>query len=754
MSAKEIAQVVAGERKWHVEQGDCRELLRLLPDNCIDAVVVDLPYDLSNDGKASPGRVALEVLLPEQSHFEPKREREDYLSFLVAKVLRLRGIDWQPGPAASVPVVAVTLDNQPACWNDDIEDGRVPAIDAAGPDRLSDCEAKRSEYLGCFALECADPEALLGALNCAGCGFTTGGIGIGFSPLATSLPGLFACGGVIDDSDPVVRLRHDALTHAVRALWRAEDLPMARLHAARGSVDELSADGALMLLAVLDAGGAKLIGASPATRRLSAKLETRRVRVIGDPADRTVTFDILLHPTNLTTKGFMGSDWDGTKIAFNVDMWRDVYRVLKPGGHVLAFGGTRTYHRLACAIEDAGFIIRDQVDWLYGEGMPKGQSISKAIDRKAGATRRVIGTRVLTGNAAQTTKEKGGTYAAGTDSRGVPAKTVDVTEAATDEAKQWEGYGTGLKPGHEPIAMAMKPLDGTFEHNVRKWGVGAINVAACRVGNDARSNPPMGAPENAYGGFGATATATIGRWPANLILSHSEACQLVGSRKVKAAPSWNDNRPPSLFTGTETSPVHHTDGDGFETVEDWRCADGCPVGALTNQGGIRTSGMATPGHEPTTSGIFNPGGTRSLVSHADTGSVSRYFTTFPFEPFFYDAKPSQTERERGCESLPEETVDDGRLTPIDNPYLRGKKKRKNTHTTVKPVGVVRWCTRLIAPPGSLVLDMTCGSGTGGIAALAEGCRWLGFELMPKHVEISVARIVGDAPLLNAIGAAR
>lgn len=461
--------------------------------------------------------------------------------------------------------------------------------------------------------------------------------------------------------------------------------------------------------------------------------------------------------------GFMSASWDRTGIAFDVEMWREVLRALKPGGHILSFGGTRTYHRMACAIEDAGAWFRDQIDWLYGEGMPKGLNISKAIDRKAGATRPVVGTRVLTGNAAQTTKEKGGTYAAGTDSRGVPPKVIEVTAPATEEAQRWDGWGTGLKPGHEPIAMAMKPLDGTFEHNVRKWGTGAINVAACRVGNAERINMPAGNDGSGTSlamsltGMPSDASPTIatGRWPANLILSHAEGCQLVGARKVKAAPPWNDNRPPSLFTGAETSPVHHTDGDGFETVDDYRCVDGCPVGMLDGQGGYRESGTLS-GNEPsaTHSLVYSGGARRSGVTYGDAGTVSRYFTTFPYEQFFYEPKASQAERERGCEWMEEEVVDDGRHTPNDTPYQRGKKKRKNTHATVKPVGVTRWCTRLVCRRGGLVLDMTCGSGTGGIAALAEGCRWLGFELKPKHVEIARARIMGDAPLLNSIGGAR
>lgn len=459
--------------------------------------------------------------------------------------------------------------------------------------------------------------------------------------------------------------------------------------------------------------------------------------------------------------GFMGRSWDRTGLAFDVAMWSEALRVLKPGAHAFSFGGTKTYHRMACAMEDAGFEFRDQIDWIYAQGMPKGTNISKAIDKAAGAKRRVVGQRTLTGNAAQTTKEKGGTYASGTDSRGVPPKIVDVTEPATDAAKQWDDWRTGLKPGHEPIAMAMKPLEGTFHANVLKWGTGAINVGATRVGGAtgkghwSRDDGSDQTSKPGYdGGFeGGGARATDGRWPANLAFSHGPDCELVGTRKVKAAPPWNENRPPSLFTGADTSPVHHTDSDGFETLEDWRCAEGCPVGMLDGQSGheVSRTGASSAGIGYGGISVATP---REQPRYGDAGGASRYFTTFPYEPFFYEPKANGAERELGCEHLPDEVVDDGRHTPNDTPYQRGKTKRKNTHTTVKPVRIIRYLSRLSCRPGGLILDLTAGSGTGGIAALAEGFRWLGFELLPKHVEIAIARIIGDAPLLNMMGGMR
>ncbi|MGA0398198.1 MAG: DNA methyltransferase, partial [Ilumatobacteraceae bacterium] len=165
---------------------------------------------------------------------------------------------------------------------------------------------------------------------------------------------------------------------------------------------------------------------------------------------------------------FMGKRWDYD--VPSVDLWREVFRVLKPGGHLLAFAGTRTQHRMAVNIEDAGFEIRDMIAWVYGSGFPKSHNISKAIDRAAGAEREVVG-RGLSGRSSL----MGGLSGASGESG------HDITTPTTDAAKQWEGWGTALKPALEPITVARKPLIGTVATNVQQYGTGAINVDGCRV---------------------------------------------------------------------------------------------------------------------------------------------------------------------------------------------------------------------------------------------------------------------------------
>ena len=162
--------------------------------------------------------------------------------------------------------------------------------------------------------------------------------------------------------------------------------------------------------------------------------------------------------------GFMGKSWDSSGIAFDTEMWADILKLLKPGAHLLAFSGSRTYHRMAVAIEDAGFEIRDMIEWVYGSGFPKSLNIGKAVDKLQGNDREVVGITPAGKGIAS-----GGSYV-GQEYAGEHNITKGTSE--------WEGYGTALKPAHEPCVLAHKPLDGTVANNVLKHGTGGINIDA------------------------------------------------------------------------------------------------------------------------------------------------------------------------------------------------------------------------------------------------------------------------------------
>lgn len=369
--------------------------------------------------------------------------------------------------------------------------------------------------------------------------------------------------------------------------------------------------------------------------------------------------------------GFMGKAWDSTGIAYDAALWGEVLRVLKPGGHLLAFGGSRTYHRLACAIEDAGFEIRDQIMWVYGSGFPKSLDISKAIDKAAGAKREAIGPTVR------------GAQSESTGRYGAWGEGVTPTAPATDEVKRWDGWGTALKPAHEPIVVARKPLVGTVAANVLGWGVGGLNIDGCRVGVEGGTKGSDFVPNDTpiynkgFGGRVKIENLDAGRWPANLI--HD------GSDEVL-----------ELFPETKT----------------W---------------------AAKQSGEYETNSIFGVGG-RNFIE-ANSGSAAR---------FFYCAKAGKKERNAGLDGLPKQKTDIGDPAPSGGSWERRDGRTSaytaNHHPTVKPIALMRYLVRLVTPPGGTVLDPFTGSGTTGIAAILEGNKFIGIELNPEYAVIADTRI--------------
>lgn len=241
---------------------------------------------------------------------------------------------------------------------------------------------------------------------------------------------------------------------------------------------------------------------------------------------------------------FMGKKWDYD--VPSVELWREVLRVLKPGGHLLSFGGTRTYHRMVVNIEDAGFEIRDQLQWIYGSGFPKSQDISKAIDKQAGVEREVIGSFRKKDSHAEWAVEGQGQLSH--HNLGKPSVEISITAPATDAAKQWQGWGTALKPANEPIVLARKPIEKglTIAENVQKWGTGAINVDGSRIATTEKLSIGSGriALDKVGTGFDNYTNPglqhTQGRWPANVLFDEEAAAALdeqSGTLKSGANPT-------------------------------------------------------------------------------------------------------------------------------------------------------------------------------------------------------------------------
>jgi DNA modification methylase len=394
---------------------------------------------------------------------------------------------------------------------------------------------------------------------------------------------------------------------------------------------------------------------------------------------------------------FMGKRWD-----YDVpseEVWAECLRVLKPGGHLLAFAGTRTQHRMAVRIEDAGFEIRDMIAWVYGSGFPKSHDVSKAIDKAAGAEREVVG-GYKRGMAMHPGNEGADNW------RENYTGEVAITAPATPEAQQWAGWGTALKPALEPITVARKPLIGTVAENVLTWGTGGVNVDGCRVdfvsdadrkeSTDKNQHLDFGTPpltgNQVYGDYSMVQPQNYnptGRWPANFIHDGSE--EVVG-----------------LFPQTAS-------GGGVKTVN----------GPYTSERTWSTS--KTQGN--------------SKISQSDSGSAAR---------FFYCAKASKRDRDEGCEGLEAGIVarscqaqaeaKRGNVVECEEGAFNKARAARNFHPTVKPTDLMRYLCRLVTPPGGIVLDPFMGSGSTGKAAVLEDFAFIGIEREAEYLDIARARI--------------
>jgi site-specific DNA-methyltransferase (adenine-specific) len=381
---------------------------------------------------------------------------------------------------------------------------------------------------------------------------------------------------------------------------------------------------------------------------------------------------------------FMGKKWD-----YDVpskEVFAEMLRVLKPGGHALIACGTRTQHRMAVNIEDAGFEIRDVITWLYGSGFPKSMDISKAIDKQAGV--------------------KGETYIDEEFMRRNPGKKLDGIDRkkeysgtefkegiegatrfkpATDAAKQWQGWGTALKPACEFWTLARKPLsEKTVASNVLEHGTGGINIDGCRIGSETiKTNGGDKFKGDVFGKYNTCEESFhTGRWPANLILDEEAAMALdEQSGERKSAGKYKD-----------------IDREYTETA-------------------IFNSKINVP---------------PSNKYAGETGGASR---------FFYVAKASKSERDAGCEGLPSKVI--GTWGGEEDDLTEGKKStipRQNFHPTVKPIKLMTYLCKLITPPNGIVLDPFMGSGSTGVAAVKEGFGFIGIEREPAYYEICKARI--------------
>ncbi len=373
---------------------------------------------------------------------------------------------------------------------------------------------------------------------------------------------------------------------------------------------------------------------------------------------------------------FMNKKWDHQ--VPSIEFWKEVYRVLKPGGHVLSFGGTRTYHRMTVNIEDAGFEIRDQIMWLYGSGFPKSHNIGKSVDKIRGNEREVVGSKgsyrdIRSGSLdAQLTEDR---------------DRIELSE--TKGTSEWEGWGTALKPANEPICVARKPIsEKTVADNVLKWGTGGINIDGCRVsledGEDT-SRKLSGANDGIFNSSKVVGSVDNkwqeGRFPANIILDEEAGMALDEQSGISKSGKPRTRKGGGIIF----------ESGGYDKEEEYFCN----------------------------------------TEYGDKGGASR---------FFYCPKVSKKERNVGCDDLEEKDMNTLNSGLGGVPQESRSNKIKNNHPTVKPIELMAYLCRLITPPNGIVLDPFMGSGSTGCAAIKEGFRFCGMEMDEDYFEIATKRI--------------
>jgi len=398
--------------------------------------------------------------------------------------------------------------------------------------------------------------------------------------------------------------------------------------------------------------------------------------------------------------GFMGKSWDS--FVPGPEIWKECFRILRPGGHIVAFASTRTYDLMAMSIRLGGFELRDTLCWHYGSGMPKSHNISKAIDKMSGKKRVKIPVgnpvkRMIPGADQDRTgswiKDNGRQYQPGVE---IPA---------TEEAKYWDGWGTGLKPATELIVLARKPVsEGTIASNVLRWGTGGLNIDKCRVGTS-KSVP-----------------ASVSRGIEGNSLSGSVDGSLRHETGNESGHNPNVGRFPANL-------VH----DGSPEVLEYFPDSKGQQGEVKNQKRLRRSPNSIYG---------STGSASDYVPREGSGSAAR---------FFYCAKTSRKERQAGCDSLywlttrkktEQITEDQYQQFEVENEAGEKHKISKgNNHPTVKPVSLMTWLVSLVTPPEGRVLDPFNGSGSTGVACAKVGFPYIGIEKEENSCTISKARIL-------------
>lgn len=473
--------------------------------------------------------------------------------------------------------------------------------------------------------------------------------------------------------------------------------------------------------------------------------------------------------------GFMGKSWDsfvpGPKV------WSAIREHCHPGAYLFVYGGTRTADLLGISIRLGGWEKFDEIDWVYGSGFPKSHNIGKAIDKVAGVEREVAGMkRAGFGRHGRTDDE---VFLSTCEEE---KKQVVITAPATPEAETWEGYGTALKPAHEPILCFRNPLEGTYAKNCLDTGAGALWIEGGRIAtNGENCGRPQGTMPHPMDWGNRSVEDSVfrtegnpaGRWPANLILTHTPECKLVGTKQVQPKEGHRPN-PVSVqsdgniqFNKKEPGfqKISYTDEDGTETIEAWECAPDCPIRMIDEQAGNRPSGYMKPGQPRSTEGGYHgnfPDTATLDGTYGDSGGASRFFkqTHWAYEiaerieeadPIYYCTKAARAERDAGLQDSEFHSGADlvnrkDGSAGMNSPRAGAGRTSggRNTHPTVKPIDLNLYLATLLLPPEEYaprrILIPFCGSGSEAIGAMLAGWEEItGVDFTPEYIGLAALR---------------
>ena len=729
---------------YEILAGDCRDVMAAMDAESVDSIVSDPPYGLSQASKRnvrSLSSAMLEVILPDLANLYAKRFGKAELPFPRDSVLfldwalRSVGVETRVG----VPKGAVDLKDDAIIRQEEIEATGISPVGVPDGMLMDEVDPSLDKLLGEYVLSFR-PLRHSAFSDCERIGLRQLGPSRFSVPVVVPADSDFACfllakphGGATSFAN-FVGIEDDALAESQGSSSVVTDaatelVVVLAFDMATGTCEVLPASGAGQVDLIAELVSTKRVTASTATSGLPAVFKPHRIRLVGGAADGALTVNFhreFLSCLNSSRGGFMSQAWDhGVP---GVEFWTEALRVAKPGAHLLAFGGTRTYHRIACAIEDAGWEIRDCVMWVYGSGFPKSHNVSVAIDkmdaseeqerRRLRFTAWVRGTGATSRQIDEATGTNMGAHytTAASQPRIMTREHLEQCRHLLGDVPEWVEREADIR-SVESRNFAEREVLGQSAH---KPGIANGTKGHRTVGGTFASHVDITAPATPeakqWSGWGTSLKPSyepviVARKPligtvAQNVLTHGtgginiDGCR-VGTETIQTTGHKGDKY--AAFRGGKL-------GESFtaEHVGRWPANlihDGSDevVGLFPN---VKT-GNVKPYVSKSNGFLQGCKGKRTGIHQGDSGSAAR---------FFYVAKCSRKDRNEGLEGV------------------------VNHHPCLKPTALMRYLCRLVTPPGGIVLDPFMGSGSTGKAAMLEGFRFIGIEREAEYVEIARARI--------------